>query len=180
MPINAGDAAWMLVASAFVFFMMPGLALFYGGLVGQKNVISSTTQSFVAIGVVSVLWVVVGYSLAFGPNHGGVVGAFSYVMLHGVGDAIGVVLTGVFASLVVNAAGVAGGWAQLGRQSLLGAMGLVYPFVMTFAILWITEKTVGLRVSPNEQAMGLDESDIGEKAYVPEINQEMTRCFQTT
>jgi ammonia channel protein AmtB len=51
---------------------------------------------------------------------------------------------------------------------------------MTFAILWITEKTVGLRVSPNEQAMGLDESDIGEKAYVPEINLEMTRCFQTT
>jgi ammonia channel protein AmtB len=50
--------------------MMPGLALFYGGLVGQKNVISSMTHSFVAIGVVSVLWVVVGYSLAFGPNHG--------------------------------------------------------------------------------------------------------------
>ena len=128
MPINAGDAAWMLVANASVLFMMPGLALFYGGLVGRKNVNSSMAQSYVAIGVVSVLWVVVGYSLAFGPNHGGV----------------------------------------------------VYPFVMTFAILWITEKTVGLRVSPNEQAMGLDESDIGEKAYVPEINQEMTRCFQTT
>src|ERR1039458_1630071 len=113
MPINAGDAAWMLVASAFVFFMMPGLALFYGGLVGQKNVISSMTQSFVAIGVVSVLWVVVGHSLAFGPNHGGVVGAFSYVMLHGVGDAIGVVLTGVFASLARESAWVAGGsWAR--------------------------------------------------------------------
>lgn len=96
------------------------------------------------------------------------------------GDAIGVVLTGVFARLVVNAAGVAGGWAQPGRHSLRGAMGLVYPFVVTFAILWITEKTVGLRVNPNEQARGLDESDIGEKAYGPEINLEMTRCFQTT
>jgi ammonia channel protein AmtB len=119
----------MLVASAFVFLMMPGFALFYGGLDGQKNVISSMAQSHVAIGGV-----------------------------------IGVALTGPFASLVVN---TAGGWAQFGRESLPAAMGLVYPFVMTFAILWITEKIAGLRVSPNEQAPVLDESNIGEKACVP-------------
>ena len=71
MQVSAGDTAWMLGATALVFFMMPELALFYGGLVGEKNVIVTMAQSFVAIGVVSVLWIVVGYSLAFGPNHAG-------------------------------------------------------------------------------------------------------------
>jgi Amt family ammonium transporter len=399
MQINAGDTAWMLVASALVFFMMPGLALFYGGLVGQKNVISSMAQSYVAIGIVSILWAVIGYSLAFGPDHGGVIGGLNYVMLRGVGDApnayaphipallfmafqmmfavitpaliagafsermhfrgyvlfialwsllvycpfahwewgggflgaaglhaidfaggsvvhelagasalaaviylgrrahvdrphnvpfvmlgagvlwfgwfgfnagsagsagalastalvntqlgacaamlawmivewirrrkpsgtgiaggaiaglaaitpasgyvpvwsslvigaaagvlcygavqlksrlhyddaldvvgvhlvggaVGVVLTGIFASLVVNAAGVAGGWTQLGRQCLLALLAMAYPFVMTLLILWVTDKTVGIRVSESEQAVGLDDTDIGELAYV--------------
>jgi Amt family ammonium transporter len=77
MMVSPGDTAWMLVATALVFFMMPGLALFYGGLVGEKNVISTMAQSFFAIGIVSVLWIVVGYSLAFGPDHSGVIGGFS-------------------------------------------------------------------------------------------------------
>jgi Amt family ammonium transporter len=75
----------MLVATALVFFMMPGLALFYGGLVGEKNVIATMAQSFIAIGIVSVLWIVVGYSLAFGPDHSGIIGGFQNVMLRGVG-----------------------------------------------------------------------------------------------
>src|ERR1700739_4764487 len=74
MHINAGDTAWMLTSTALVFFMMPGLALFYGGLVGAKNVIATMVQSFVAIGVISLLWVILGYSLAFGANHGTVAG----------------------------------------------------------------------------------------------------------
>src|SRR6202167_6649422 len=85
MPVNAGDTAWMLTATALVFFMMPGLALFYGGLVGEKNVLATMAQSFVAIGIVSVLWIVVGYSLAFGPDHTGVLGGFQFFMLRGVG-----------------------------------------------------------------------------------------------
>jgi Amt family ammonium transporter len=85
MIVSPGDAAWMLVATALVFFMMPGLALFYGGLVGEKNVISTMAQSFVAIGIVSVLWIVIGYSLAFEPDHSGVIGGFQNFMLHGVG-----------------------------------------------------------------------------------------------
>lgn len=65
--------------------MMPGLALFYGGLVGAKNVVATMVQSFVAIGVISLLWVIVGYSLAFGANHwGGIIGSLSNVMLHDV------------------------------------------------------------------------------------------------
>jgi Amt family ammonium transporter len=398
MPVNAGDTAWMLVATGLVFFMMPGLALFYGGLVGEKNVLSTMAQSFVAIGVVSILWIVVGYSIAFGPDHTGFIGGFQYFMLRGIGttpssfapdippllfmafqmmfavitpaliagafigrmrfqgylvfiglwsllvyspfahwvwgggflgasglhavdfaggsvvhelagasalatviylgrrrnverphniplvllgagilwfgwfgfnagsansadavavaalvntqigacagmiawmfiewafrrkpsgvgiasgavaglaaitpaagyvptwaalviggaagvlcylavglksrlrydDAldvvgvhmvggfIGVILTGVFASLVVNAAGVAGGMLQLGRQTVLALAALVFPFVMTWIILWITEKTVGLRVSDNDQDTGLDMSEHAEVGY---------------
>jgi Amt family ammonium transporter len=388
----------MLVATGLVFFMMPGLALFYGGLVGEKNVLSTMAQSFVAIGVISILWIVVGYSIAFGPDHTGFIGGFQYFMLRGIGttpssfapdippllfmafqmmfavitpaliagafigrmhfrgyllfiglwsllvyspfahwvwgggflgasglhavdfaggsvvhelagasalatvlylgrrrsfdrphnvplvllgagilwfgwfgfnagsansagavavaalvntqigacagmvawmtiewifrrkpsgvgiasgavaglaaitpaagyvptwaalvigaaagllcylavrmkdhlrydDAldvvgvhmvggfIGVVLTGVFASLVVNAAGVSGGIAQLGRQSVLAVAGLVFPFVMTWIILWITDKTVGLRVSDDDHDAGLDMSDHAEVGY---------------
>lgn len=65
--------------------MMPGLALFYGGLVGAKNVIATMAQSFVAIGILSVIWVVVGYSLVFGPDHGGLIGGLNFAFLHNVG-----------------------------------------------------------------------------------------------
>src|SRR4249920_1551968 len=63
---NGADVAWMIVATALVFIMTPGLAFFYGGMVHRKNVISTMIKSVVAAGVVSVLWVVVGYSLCFG------------------------------------------------------------------------------------------------------------------
>ena len=84
--INSSDTAWVLIATALVFFMMPGLALFYGGLVGEENVIATMAQSYVAIGVVSLLWVVLGYSLAFGSDHWGTIGGFGNVMLRGVGS----------------------------------------------------------------------------------------------
>jgi ammonium transporter, Amt family len=71
---NAADVAWILVATALVFLMTPGLAFFYGGMVHRKNVISTMIKSVVAAGVVSVLWVVVGYSLCFGETIGGFIG----------------------------------------------------------------------------------------------------------
>ena len=71
---NPGDIAWMIVASAFVLLMTPGLAFFYGGMVDRKNVISTMLQSFVALGVISVVWVVVGFSLCFGDSLGGIIG----------------------------------------------------------------------------------------------------------
>jgi Amt family ammonium transporter len=396
--LNSGDTAWMLVSTALVFFMMPGLALFYGGLVGAKNVVSTMVQSFVAIGIISILWVVVGYTLTFGADHWLVIGGLAHFMLagvgvkpnsyaptipsllymafqmkfavitpaliagafaermhfrgyllfiglwsivvycpfahwvwgggwlgsgglhaidfaggsvvhelagaaalaaamylgprrqldhphnvplvllgagilwfgwfgfnagsalsaggvatealvntqlgacagmitwmtvewirrrkpsgtgvaagavaglaaitpaagyvpawaglvigaaagilcygavqlkskfhyddaldvvgvHMVGGAIGVILTGVFASLAVNAAGAAGGVTQFGRQVVLAAVGIAWPFVMTFVVLWVTDKVVGLRVSPNEEAAGLDVSEHDESAY---------------
>ena len=64
--MNTGDVAWMLMASSMVLFMTPGLAFFYGGMVSAKNVISTMLQCFIAVGVVSVLWIIVGFSLSFG------------------------------------------------------------------------------------------------------------------
>lgn len=86
--INSGDTAWMLVASALVLIMTPGLAYFYGGMVNAKNVISTMLQSFIAMGVISIIWVIVGYSLAFGESVGGFVGnPFTHFMFKGVLDA---------------------------------------------------------------------------------------------
>ena len=82
--LNTGDTAWMLVSSALVLLMIPGLALFYGGMVRGKNVLSTMMHSFVAMGIVGVQWAVIGYSLAFGPDaFGGLVGNFSKALLNG-------------------------------------------------------------------------------------------------
>jgi Amt family ammonium transporter len=86
--VDTGDTAWMLVASALVLIMTPGLAYFYGGMVNAKNVISTMLQSFIAMGVISIVWVVVGYSLAFGDSVGGFVGnPMTHFMMKGVLDA---------------------------------------------------------------------------------------------
>ena len=73
-PMDTGNVAWMLTASALVLFMTPGLSFFYGGMVKPKNIISTMLQSFIALGIVSVVWYVVGFSLAFGDSIGGVIG----------------------------------------------------------------------------------------------------------
>jgi Amt family ammonium transporter len=82
--LNTGDTAWMLISSALVLLMIPGLALFYGGMVRSKNVLSTMMHSFVAMGIVGVQWAVIGYSLAFGPDaFMGLVGNTSKAMLSG-------------------------------------------------------------------------------------------------
>ncbi len=75
--IDTGDTAWMLISTALVLLMTPGLAFFYGGLVRRKNVLSIMMQCFILIGVISIQWVLFGYSLAFGPGHGGFIGGLS-------------------------------------------------------------------------------------------------------
>jgi Amt family ammonium transporter len=83
--LNSGDTAWLLTSAAFVLLMTPGLAFFYGGMVNPKNVISTMLQSFVAMGVISILWVVVGFSMAFGDSIGGFVGdPRTFFMFNGV------------------------------------------------------------------------------------------------
>lgn len=72
--LNTANVAWMITATIFVLMMTPGLSFFYGGMVGQKNVISTILQSFIAMGIISVIWVVFGFSLAFGEDIGGFIG----------------------------------------------------------------------------------------------------------
>jgi Amt family ammonium transporter len=85
--MNAGDTAWLLMATALVMVMLPGLALFYGGLVRRKNVLSTIMHSFFGLALVSIVWVVVGFSLAFGPDVGGLglIGGLDYAFFNGVG-----------------------------------------------------------------------------------------------
>jgi Amt family ammonium transporter len=86
MNISAGDTAWLLISSALVMLMTPALAFFYGGMVRKKNVLSTIMMSFAILVLVSVLWVVYGYSLSFGPDRGGFIGALDWVFLNGVGQ----------------------------------------------------------------------------------------------
>jgi Amt family ammonium transporter len=83
--MNSGDTAFMLVSAALVMIMTPGLALFYGGMVRSKNVLGTIMQNFVMLGVVSIQWALFGYSLAFGPDLGHLVGNLDWIGLHGVG-----------------------------------------------------------------------------------------------
>ncbi|HEX7880418.1 MAG TPA: ammonium transporter [Candidatus Eisenbacteria bacterium] len=85
-PVDPGDTAWLLTATCLVLLMTPGLSFFYGGMVSRKNVISTMLQSFVALGVVSLIWVAFGFSLAFGDSWHGVIGdPRTFFMFRGVG-----------------------------------------------------------------------------------------------
>lgn len=83
--MNAGDTGFMLICTAFVFFMTPGLAFFYGGLVRRKNVVNTMMACGAIMGLSVVIWTLFGYSLAFGGNHGGIIGDLRWFALNGVG-----------------------------------------------------------------------------------------------
>ena len=85
MEINAGDTAWVLMSAALVMLMTPALGFFYAGLVGKRNALSTLTHSFFILCLVSVQFVLVGYTLAFGPDHGGLIGGLDWAGLRGVG-----------------------------------------------------------------------------------------------
>lgn len=85
MIMNAGDTGFMLICTAFVFFMTPGLAFFYGGLVRRKNVVNTMMACAAIMGLSVVMWTLFGYSLAFGGNHGGIIGDFRWFAMNGVG-----------------------------------------------------------------------------------------------
>ncbi len=93
--IDSADVAWLITATIFVLMMTPGLSFFYGGMVGAKNVISTMLQSFIAMGLISVLWVTFGFSLAFGDDIGGVIGnPLTFLMFDGVGGGVYTTPTG--------------------------------------------------------------------------------------
>jgi Amt family ammonium transporter len=135
--IDTGDTAWMLASAALVLFMTPGLALFYGGMTRQKNVLSTIMHSFFIMGIVSLQWVVVGYTLAFGPDMGGVLGGLDHLFLNAVGQEPSpfaptipslafMMYQGMFA--VITPALISGAFAERMRFG---------PFVV-FTLLWAT------------------------------------------
>ena len=83
--IDTGDTAWMLISTALVMLMTPGLAMFYGGMVRRKNVLGTIMHSFIAIALVSLQWILFGYSLSFGPDVKGIIGNLSWAGLGNVG-----------------------------------------------------------------------------------------------
>jgi ammonium transporter, Amt family len=85
MTINTGDTAWVLASAALVMIMTPGLGLFYAGMCRRKNALGTILQSFIMVGLVGVLWVLYGYSLAFGPDVGHFIGSLKWIGLNGVG-----------------------------------------------------------------------------------------------
>src|SRR5437773_12033736 len=84
--INSGDTAWLLASAALVMLMTPALGFFYGGLVRRKNVLATIMHSFFILCLISVQWVLWGYSLAFGPDINGIIGGLDWVALRGVGQ----------------------------------------------------------------------------------------------
>ncbi len=135
--IDSGDTAWILASAAMVLFMTPGLALFYGGMTRQKNILSTLMHSIFMIGIISIQWIVIGYSLAFGPDVGKFVGGLDYFMLNGVGqgpspfadnlpDLLFMMFQGMFA--VITPALITGAFAERIR---------FVPFAI-FSILWAT------------------------------------------
>jgi Amt family ammonium transporter len=135
--LDTGDTAWMLASAALVLFMTPGLAIFYGGMTRQKNMLGTIMHSFFIIGLVSIHWAVIGYTLAFGSDIGGVIGGLDYVFLNGVGqgpspfaktipDILFVMYQGMFA--VITPALITGAFAERIRFG---------PFVV-FTLLWVT------------------------------------------
>ena len=134
--MNAADTAFILVCAALVMFMTPGLALFYGGLVRNKNVLGTIMHSFVMLGVATLVWVFVGYSLSFGTDIGGIIGGLDYFGLSGVGmeadgpvDNIPHLAFMIFQCMfaVITPALITGAFAERIRFG---------PFVL-FSILWI-------------------------------------------
>jgi ammonium transporter, Amt family len=135
--MSSGDTAFMLVATALVMLMTPGLALFYGGMVRSKNILSTMLQSFICLGVVAVIWVLYGYSLAFGPDVGGLIGNLEWAGLRGVGmepgpysDTIPHLVFVAFQLMfaVITPALITGAFAER----------IKFPAFLLFTVLWVT------------------------------------------
>ncbi len=132
--IDKGDTAWILVSTALVMLMTPGLAFFYGGMVRKKNVLGTMMHSFFILCLISVQWVLWGYTLAFGPDIGGIVGGLDYLGLNGVGQEPNgtiphlafMMFQGMFA--IITVALITGAFAERLKFSAL----------VIFSLLWAT------------------------------------------
>jgi len=138
MPISPGDTAWILMSTALVMLMTPGLAMFYGGMVRRKNLLSTMMMSFSALALVGVLWVLYGYSLSFGPDIGGIIGGLDFIGLNGVG----MEPSGTYASTVPHLAFMMfqGMFAIIAVALISGAVveRIKFSSLMVFSTLWFT------------------------------------------
>ncbi len=136
--VNAADTAWLLISSALVMLMTPGVALFYGGMVRRKNILSTIMMSFVLLGLVGLLWVLYGYSLSFAPDKGGVIGGLDFVGLRGVGQEP----SSIYAATVPHLAYMIfqAMFAVITVALITGAVveRMKFSALIVFAILWFT------------------------------------------
>jgi Amt family ammonium transporter len=138
MPISAGDTAWILVSSALVLLMTPGLALFYGGMARRKNLLSTIMMSFAIMGLVGVIWALWGYSLSFGTDKGSIIGGLNFFGLMNVG----MEASDTYASTVPHLAFMAfqGMFAVITVALITGAVveRIKFSSLMIFSALWVT------------------------------------------
>jgi Amt family ammonium transporter len=136
--VSAGDTGWVLVSTALVMLMTPGVALFYGGMVRKKSVISTLMMSFAMLGVVGLLWVFYAYSLSFGPDAGGFIGSLKYAFLGGVGGDP----SDTYATTVPHLAFMMfqGMFAIITVALITGAVveRIKFSALMVFAVAWLT------------------------------------------
>lgn len=136
--IDSGDTTFILISTALVMLMTPGLALFYGGMVRKKNVLSTIMQSFIVICLISVQWVLFGYSLAFGPDQGHLVGALSWLGLNGVGQEANADYSATIPHLVFMAFQLM--FAIITAALITGSIAerMRFPAFLGFILLWST------------------------------------------
>jgi len=138
MPIDTGNTAWLLISTALVWLMTPGLALFYGGMVRKKNLLATMMMSFAIIAIVSVLWVLYGYSLSFGPDKSGIIGGLDWLGLKSVGQDPSSVYATTVPHLVFMAFQAM--FAIITVALITGAVveRMKFSALLVFSVLWLT------------------------------------------
>jgi Amt family ammonium transporter len=138
MPINTGDTAWLLISSALVLLMTPGLALFYGGMARRKNLLSTIMMSFAIMGLIGIIWALWGYTFSFGSDNGGFIGGFNFLGL----NHVGMEPSGTYATTVPHLAFMAfqGMFAIITVALITGAVveRIKFSSLMIFSALWVT------------------------------------------
>jgi Amt family ammonium transporter len=136
--VDTGDTAWILISSALVLLMTPGLALFYGGMARRKNLLSTIMMSFSIMGLIGIVWVLWGYSLSFGSDNGGFIGGFNFLGLSNVGQEPSTVYAGTIPHLAFMV--YQGMFAIITVALITGAVveRIKFSALMLFSVLWLT------------------------------------------
>ncbi|MDR3539676.1 MAG: ammonium transporter [Desulfosporosinus sp.] len=136
--MDTGDTSFVLISTALVFLMTPGLALFYGGMVRKKNVLSTLMHSWIVLGIMSLQWILVGYTLAFGPDYHGIIGSLNWLGLSGVGVAPNPDYAATIPAIVFMAFQMM--FAVITPALISGSIAerMRFPAFIVFVLLWAT------------------------------------------